>query len=99
MRSIDGGATWTAVPNVFEVRAFGFGKALTNYPTIFIAGWVHRTYGLWRSDDNAQSWIQISVFPLGSLDNITTIDGDKNIYGTVYIGFSGSGYAYGFNHG
>ena len=99
MRSTDGGATWTPVPNVLEVRAFGFGKALTNYPTIFIVGWVDRIYGIWRSDNDAQSWIQITDFPLGSLDSVTTVDGDKNVYGTVYLGFGGSGYAYGSRGG
>jgi photosystem II stability/assembly factor-like uncharacterized protein len=97
MRSTNGGATWTAVPGVLEVRAFGFGLALTNYPAIFIVGWVKGIYGIWRSDDNAQTWVQIGDFPLGNLDNVTTIDGDKNVFGTVYIGFSGSGYAYGLN--
>jgi hypothetical protein len=97
MRSTNGGATWTAVPNVLEVRAIGFGAALTNYPSIFIAGWVKGIYGIWRSDDNARSWIQIGNFPLGSLDNVTAIDGDKNIFGTAYVGFSGSGYAYGLS--
>jgi hypothetical protein len=95
MRSIDGGVTWLTFTNVLEVRAFGFGRALNNYPTIFVVGWVNRIYGIWRSDDNAQSWVQIGDFPLGSLDSVTTIDGDKNVYGTVYLGFRGSGYAYG----
>ena len=96
MRSINGGVLWSAVPGVLEVSAFGFGKALTIYPAIYIVGWVHGTYGLWRSDDNAQSWVQISDFPLGSLDSVTTIEGDKNVYGRVYLGFGGSGSAYGF---
>ena len=90
MRSIDGGATWTAVPNVLEVRAFGFGKA-----AIFIVGWVNGQYGIWRSEDNAQSWVQIGDFPLGSLDHLNAVEGDKNVYGTVYVGFGGFGYAYG----
>ena len=77
MRSTDGGATWTVVPNVLEARAFGFGKSLNNYPAIYIAGWVNRIYGIWRSDDNARSWIQIGDFPLGSLDDLTAIEGDK----------------------
>ena len=95
MRSMDGGKTWTAIPDVLEVRAFGFGANVSDYPAIFIAGWVNRTYGIWQSDDNGQSWTKIGVFPLGSLDKVTTIDGDKNRRGKVYIGFSGSGYAYG----
>jgi hypothetical protein len=94
MRSVDGGETWDIVPNVLEVRAFGFGKERTSYPTIFIVGWVEGKYGIWRSDDSAKSWIKIGDFPLGTLANITTIDGDKSAFGSVYLGFGGAGYAY-----
>ena len=96
MRSTNGGETWSVVRNVREVRAFGFGRALSSgYPTIYICGWVNRVYGLWKSTDNARSWEEIGRFPLGSLDDVTTVDGDKNVEGVVYIGFRGSGYAYG----
>ncbi len=95
MRSTDGGATWRAVPNVFEVRAFGFGRPMNGYPTIFMAGWVNRIYGIWRSTDDARSWTRIGEFPLGSLDEVKTIDGDKDVPNLVYLGFAGSGYAYG----
>jgi hypothetical protein len=56
---------------------------------------VNRTYGIWRSDDNAKSWVKIGDFPLGSLDDVKAIEGDSSIYGAVYLGFGGSGYAYG----
>ena len=96
-RSIDGGATWTSVKDVLEVFAFGFGKPRMpgSYPAIYIAGWVHRTYGLWRSDDAAATWVSIGDFPLGNLDEVKTIDGDKDVFGKVYVGLSGSGYVYG----
>ena len=96
MRSTDGGSTWTAVPNVTEVFCYGFGAAApgANYPSIYIAGWVNNVYGIWQSNDNAQSWIQIGTYPLGSLDYIKTISGDPDVYGQVYVGFNGSGYAY-----
>jgi hypothetical protein len=97
MRSRDGGATWRAVPGVFEVRAFGFGKPIGEYATIFICGWVRGIYGIWRSYDDARSWTQIGPFPLDSLDDVKAIDGDKNVQNLVYLGFTGSGYAYGIN--
>jgi hypothetical protein len=97
MRSIDGGATWTAVPNVKEVYDFGFGKPARTgeYPTVFIAGWIDNFWGIWASSDNCVTWEQTADFPLGSLDMIKTVAGDPNIYGRVYVGFAGSGYAYG----
>jgi hypothetical protein len=97
LRSADGGTTWTEVPNVLEVYTFGFGKEAPGhtYPAMFIVGWVGGVYGVWRSDDDAKSWTSLGAFPLGSLDQIKTIDGDKDTYAAVYVGFSGSGYAYG----
>ncbi len=101
MRSTDGGVTWTAVPNVLEVFDFGFGAPQTTggYPTIYIVGFVNNQYGVWRSTDNAQTWTQVGLWPLNSLDQIVAVSGDMNQYGRVYIGFSGSGYAYGDTSG
>ena len=94
--SKDGGATWTAVPDVLEVLDFGFGAPAHpgEYPSIYIVGWVNNIYGIWQSDDEASSWAQIGLWPNDSLDTIKTITGDPDIYGQVYVGFTGSGYAY-----
>ena len=95
MRSTDAGVTWSAIRDVREVYAFGFGKAEKTYPTIFIAGWVRAGYGIWSSADEGATWRRVGPeYPLGSLDTVKTIDGDKDELGTVYVGFGGSGYAY-----
>jgi hypothetical protein len=96
MRSTNGGTTWTAVPNVQDVLCFGFGAPQISggYPAIYIAGWVNNVYGIWQSNDNAQTWKQLGQYPLGSLDEVVTISGDPNTYGIVYVGFGGSGYKY-----
>jgi photosystem II stability/assembly factor-like uncharacterized protein len=98
-RSKDGGATWSTVADVREVWAFGFGAAKPNgpgFPAVFIVGWVRGEFGIWRSDDDCASWIRISDgYPDGSFDHITTIDGDSRVWGKVYVGFQGSGAAYG----
>lgn len=51
-------------------------------------------YGIFRSDDEGQTWKQIGKFPLNSIDFVKSVSGDMNIYGRVYVGFSGSGFAY-----
>jgi hypothetical protein len=96
LRSTNGGVDWSPVQNVLEVYDIGFGKAATDggYPTVFIAGWVGGEWGIWYSTDECVSWEKAGDFPLGSLDQIRTVTGDPNIFGRVYIGFSGSGYAY-----
>jgi hypothetical protein len=95
-RSTDGGATWMAVPNVLDVFCFGFGAAAPgqSYPAIYIVGYVNNVYGVWQSANNAASWTNIGTYPTGELDQITTISGDPNHYGEVYVGFAGGGYAY-----
>ena len=82
-------------PMLLEVSCFGFGAAAPgqSYPSIYIVGCVNSVYGIWQSINDAQSWTQIGTYPTGSLDSIKTISGDPNIYGQVYVGFSGDGYA------
>ena len=96
-RSLDGGATWTDVPNVTRVLAYGFGKPLAagGYPTVFAAGKVGGQYGIWRSTDNAATWKRISDYPTGIMDNVQTLEGDPSIFGKVYVGFGGVGFVYG----
>jgi len=96
-RSTDGGSNWRAVSNIKEVWSFGFGRAAPgqNYPAIYIYGWVRNVGGFWRSDDNASTWKKIGdLFPTGSFDQVRVVEGDANIYGRVYVGFGGSGFAY-----
>ena len=65
--STDGGVTWTAIPNVKEVYTFGYGAPATTggYAAIYIVGWVNNVYGIWRSDNEGQSWTQIGDYPDG----------------------------------
>jgi hypothetical protein len=99
----DGGnLSCTGVANVKEVWSVGFGLHAPgqSYPAIYIVGWVDHglgyTYGVWRSDDHHVTWNLIGDgFPMGSFDQITTIEGDNNAYGTCYIGFRGSGFVFG----
>jgi photosystem II stability/assembly factor-like uncharacterized protein len=97
VHSIDGGVSWNKIPNVSEVYDFGFGKEApgSDYPTIYMAGWVKNRWGIWESNNEGKTWFKIGDFPTGSLAEITSIDGDKTTYGKVYVGLSGNGYAYG----
>jgi photosystem II stability/assembly factor-like uncharacterized protein len=100
-----GGAdgTWVTLLDG-EVFCFGFGKEApgNDYPTVFIVGYVDSEYGIWRSTSAAAdfaagtpTWTKIGDFPYNWHDRPMVIDGDKNTYGTVYIGYAGSSMAYG----
>lgn len=91
--------------NVKEVLAFGFGS---NPPsggsyttTIYYYGWYNGTLGFWQTIDNfatAPTAINIPAsqtpYPLDSMDLVSWVDGDPDIYGRVYACFRGSGCSY-----
>ncbi len=96
-RSIDGGASWTAIGDVDRVDDVAFGKAAprTDYPAIYISGRVRGVYGIWRSLDNAASWQRLVDFPVGTLDQVTVMAADPDVFGRVYLGYKGSGWIWG----
>jgi hypothetical protein len=106
-RSTNGGTNWTAVTiangyggDLKEIRSFGFGKAATQGgpSTIYFDGWVDGVHGIWRTADLCQTFIQLlpaSGYVDDNLDDVACVNGDMNTYGSVGIGFGGSGWAVG----
>jgi len=96
-RSIDGGTTWSLVSGVNRVDDIAFGKAAAGaaYPAIYISGQVNGSYGVWRSIDDARSWQKLVDFPVGTLDQVTVVAADPDVFGRVYLGYKGSGWIWG----
>jgi photosystem II stability/assembly factor-like uncharacterized protein len=97
----EGQLNLVAVPKVGGCKAFGFGKSSTDYPTVFISGWVDGVYGIWRGDgtlaewdSGTARWTNLGAFPMGVFDSVDAVEGDANEVGKVYVGFAGSGAAY-----
>jgi xyloglucan-specific exo-beta-1,4-glucanase len=94
--STNGGQNFTKLANVTSANVIGFGMAAPggSYMSIYISGTVNGVQGIYRSDDEGNSWILIndSAHQYGI---ITTITGDPRIYGRVYVGTNGLGISYG----
>ncbi|GAA0871849.1 hypothetical protein GCM10009117_09950 [Gangjinia marincola] len=95
-RSVDGGETWTDIPNTDKVLnvAVGAAEAGANYPTIFIQGEVNGNYGIYKSADEGATWTQIGDYPLGIYEAASAFEGNPFIPGVLYVGLGGSGFAY-----
>jgi photosystem II stability/assembly factor-like uncharacterized protein len=90
------GKEMAQLDKVRQLLAFGFGKAKpgSDYPSLYMIGIVNGTYGFFRSDDAAKSWVRIND------DNhqyglVLHISGDPKKYGRVYVGTHGRGAVYG----
>jgi len=103
-RSVDAGDSFTSLAQVTDVTDFAFGHPAPNRQnlTVFVAGTVKGVKGVFRSDDvtalpgdGAQAtWVQVST-PQQRLSNVTFLEGDRRVYGRVYVGTGGRGVFYG----
>lgn len=92
----DPAVSFERLPGVEEIHAFGFGKAAPNqtYPALYLAGTVHGQPGIFRSIDEARTWVRIND-DQHQWGLILQIAGDPRLYGRVYVGTHGRGIFYG----
>jgi len=99
-RSTNGGTSFTKISGVTSALSFGFGapKPGTSRPTVFLYGKINgfgSAYSIFRSDDLGQSWKDIrGAQTIGN--GPSTMVGDKQVYGRVYIGTGGRGVYVGY---
>lgn len=95
-RSVDAGATVTEVDAVGTTLGVGFGRPEHegDYPAIYLSGKVDGSAGLYRSDDEGQSFSLISD-DQHRFGWVAFITGDQRKYGRVYLGTGGRGVIYG----
>jgi photosystem II stability/assembly factor-like uncharacterized protein len=100
-RTTNGGAAWTKLASgsvtVANEVGVGMGPTSTSYPSIYIGGTVGGQTGIFRSDDQGATWVQISDLS-HQYGAIGVIQGDPRIYGRVYVGANGRGILYGDVH-
>ena len=84
------------ISDVDEIHAFGFGKAAPgkSYPALYLVGTIRGQAGIFRSDDEAKTWVRIND-DQHQWGLILQIAGDPRTYGRVYVGMHGRGIFYG----
>jgi hypothetical protein len=90
------GAGFLRMAGVEEIHAFGFGKAAPgrSYPAMYLVGTVQGQRGIFRSIDEARTWVRIND-DQHQWGLVLQIAGDPRIFGRVYVGTHGRGVFYG----
>jgi hypothetical protein len=90
------GISFAHLPGVEEIHAFGFGKAAPKqtYPALYLVGTIHGQPGIFRSIDQARTWVRIND-DQHQWGLVLQIAGDPRIFGRVYVGTHGRGVFYG----
>ena len=84
---------WSAISGVGKVTAVSFGKGQAGGYTVFIAGYVGGTKGIYRSDNYGANWTKLAN---PTVELLTALAGDRQNYGRVFIGTGGRGTFVGF---
>ncbi|WP_217554908.1 sialidase family protein [Streptomyces sp. GbtcB6] len=96
-RSTDGGVSFTKVASCWAAYTLGFGKAAdgAGYPAIYLVGSTESITAVYRSDDEAGTWVRINDdrHQWGWIGQAVT--GDPRVYGRVYLATNGRGIQYG----
>lgn len=96
-RTTDKGDSFTRVASFDNARLMCWGASApeSDFPTAYVYGVLNSKWGMYRSVDLGKSWIRINddnnQFPAG----VAAIDGDKNIFGRIYVGSGGYGISFG----
>lgn len=96
-KTTDSGTTFHRIENFENARLICWGAPVpgSTIPTAFVFGTKQGKWGIYRSMDMGESWIKIHddqhQFPAG----VSAIDGDKHLFGRIYVGTDGNGIKYG----
>ncbi|HXX68989.1 MAG TPA: hypothetical protein VEK07_17515 [Polyangiaceae bacterium] len=84
------------IDSATEVSSIGFGKPAVAgaYPAIFVTGRVAGAYGVFRSDDEAASFVRLTD-DAHQFARPSHVTGDPRIFGRVYFATDGRGIVYG----
>ncbi len=96
-RSTDGGVTFAKSDSCWASHTLGFGKAAdgADYPAVYLVGSTEAITAVYRSDDEARTWVRINddQHQWGWIGEAIT--GDPRVYGRVYLATNGRGVQYG----
>ena len=95
--SEDGGTKFTRNNDFNEVAGscFGVHKPGSTIPALYVFGDYKGIFGVYRSDDLGKSWVRINDDSNPPPTRIHSMEGDRSVYGRIFIATDGAGAFYG----
>ena len=96
-RSVDGGVSFSRIASCWASYTLGFGRSApgADYPAIYQVGSTETITAVYRSDDEAKTWVRINDDRHQWGWTGQSITGDPRVYGRVYLATNGRGIQYG----
>jgi len=96
--STNAGASFARLPAFTYAWQVALGKAATGqtYPAIYVYGLLANDsqWGIFQSVDGGTTFNRISYYPYGIFDIPYDMAASQDVFGTVYVGFSGNSFYY-----
>jgi xyloglucan-specific exo-beta-1,4-glucanase len=91
--STDGGENFGVAAKGISIRQFALGKGAPgrSNDAVFASGSIGNTPGIFRSDDDGETWVKLDDTEHQFGGNLTVMAGDPRVYGRVYLGMNGRG--------
>jgi hypothetical protein len=92
-RSEDGGLSWTALGQLYEINLLAIGAPAPGSAnhTLYALGWKSGVFGLYRSLDKGATWTLLANNP--SFDHAYAMAADPTVFGRIVTGYTGTGFA------
>jgi hypothetical protein len=96
-RSVDGGVSFAKVASCWASYTLGFGRPApgADYPAVYQVGSTETITAVYRSDDEAKTWVRINDDQHQWGWTGQAIAGDPRVHGRVYLATNGRGIQYG----
>jgi PKD repeat protein len=93
-KTSDGGSNWTKINGIANPEGVAFGKgtgSTASSVSVYVLAKLHDELALMVSDDEGETWGRCDDEDFNFSSGVSSIEGDRQVYGRVYLGLGDRG--------